>query len=518
MATESLDKNIFYRSLVTEHIGLFQEAGDNCWLICVPHNNNVRDVVKFDAPFIRAHILKPSPLLRNHFIPINPVFVDDVQLKNDTLLVKQKQTSSPASSSSETTTVKILGSEDAYNDKNKLYRILLINRALTAKHLNEPVEETVLDVQDVVSVEDCRKYLDSISESVRNEVEAKVRRLRDTLLQTPSDLSETRKGVLDLNETQQALNSLFDWSRDRFLHPGGPLNATLLSAQEDPSILDYSIESILLFPFHDDLLRAVEEFNRQESSAIQSQAVLMKSKRLDMSSLGTEEDLDTFYPSQEAIDFLACLPQNKSPMEKMMSFKSVLDLIREDLIACLETAHNPFDCKPMKTLVPDDLVAATIYTVIQSEFASVVMNNLSFVQLLGTKLPVMNEMAYSLVTFEVALAFIRNYKEEAHNSKASPARTGLKKSVSPDQRDRSGSFLSFRNKDPRFDKQLEQLSRMVEELSTTTSNIASKEESHEEEKPFGDLNDDEDDAGDFLSSIHKNSMYGMTYGRLNSNS
>jgi hypothetical protein len=510
MATDSLEKSVFYRSLVTEHMGLFQEAGNNCWFICIPHNSSVRDVSRFDIPFMKAHILKPSPLLRNHYIPTNNTFVEDIELKSDILLVRERTgTPTPSSSSANTVSVKILGSEDAYNDKNKLYRIIQIDRALTAKHLHQSTVDSSPKVQDVISVKDCRNYLDSISESVRKEVESKVAKLKETLF------SSNRK--IDLNEVQSALNTIFEWSQSRFLSTT-PANSALLAAQEDSSILDYSIESLLIFPFHDQLLRTIEEMNENESSHLKSKASMMKKKKLDMSSLGTEPDLDTFYPSLEAIDLLNCLPleDNRTPMEKMFVFKSVQNLIREDLVSCLEAAHDPFTCKPMKTLVPDDLVAATIYTIMQSEIADMVMNNLSFIQTLGTKLPVMNEMAYSLVTFEVALAFIKNYNDEDdthfQSGQVHSQNQKLSSHTSPEHKDRSGSFSCFRNKDSRFDKQLEQLSRMVEDLSTTTDNIDSEltegQESDTDEKR-------RKEEQDFLRSLHKKSLFGMSYGRLN---
>lgn len=513
MATDSLEKSIFYRSLVTEHMGLFQEAGNNCWSICIPHNSSVRDVLRMDVLFMKAHILKPSPLLRNHYIPANNTYIEDIEIKSDSLLVRERQLT--PSSSSTVVIVKILGSEDAYNEKNKLYRIILIDRALTSKHLKEPIAELSLNVQDVVTLEDCRKYLDSISASVRQETEAKAVNLKETM---------SGNNIIDLNEVQDALNTIFDWSRSRFLKPNPSQTASpvLLAAQEDQSILDYSIESLLLFPFHDQLLRSIEVTNKEDSSRLMSQASLMKNKRLDMSSLGTEQDLDAFYPSLEAIDLLACLPLQKTPMEKMMTFKSVLNLIREDLISCLEAAHSPFDCKPMKTLVPDDLVAATIYSVIQSQIGDVIMNNLSFIQTLGTKLPVMNELAYSLVTFEVALAFIKNYKsEEETQQKSSPVKSQNKQLPSittpPDHRDRTSSFSCFRSRDSRFDKQLEQLSRMVEDLSTEHIEVAAvveEQQLHSDPESDKEVDDKRKNGQDFLTTLQQSSLYGMSYGRL----
>ena len=59
----SLDKNLFYRSLVSTHHSLFSEASSNCWIICVPQNKKLNNV-RIDQSLVQAHCLKPSPFLK----------------------------------------------------------------------------------------------------------------------------------------------------------------------------------------------------------------------------------------------------------------------------------------------------------------------------------------------------------------------------------------------------------------------------------------------------------------------
>lgn len=124
--TSSLDRNTFYRSLVTTHHAIFEEASNNCWTICVPTNKKLSNV-KMDASLIRAHCLRPSPFLKeyvsllfnfilmivflisSHYIPVNNAYVRDVGLKQDQLLVTQSDKTESVVS------VKVLGAEDAYN-------------------------------------------------------------------------------------------------------------------------------------------------------------------------------------------------------------------------------------------------------------------------------------------------------------------------------------------------------------------------------------------------------------------
>ena len=259
---------------------------------------------------------------------------------------------------------------------------------------------------------------------------------------------------------------------------------------EDTSILEYSVESLVVKPFYKRLMRLVKREQEQVVLEIVKKCAVMRSLRLDMSSLGTETDLDSFRPREEVRQLIDSLAQRETPIEKMVTFKDILNLIRDDLIKCLADAHSPFDPSPLKTLVPDDLVAATIFTLTQVE-ADDVFRHLSFVQTFGTRLPVMNELAYSLVTFEVAFAYIRGYEavkeEEAtacNDSSSSPgSRVQQQQPPQPSdrlsppaedsRRSRSSSFMSYRTRDSRFDKHLKELSRLVDDISFTEPIAAS---------------------------------------------
>lgn len=251
-------------------------------------------------------------------------------------------------------------------------------------------------------------------------------------------------------------------------------------------VLEYATESIVLQPFHDKLFQLIRRVYGTEAQEIRRNCSLMNTLKLDMSSLGTEVALDPFRPRDQVKQHIAGLAEKRTPMEKMVTFKEILNVIREDLMQCIRDAHSPFDPSPLKTLVPDDLVAATIFTLTQNE-ADNVLFHLNFVQTFGTRLPAMNELAYSLVTFEVSLAYIRNYKDEKSEEKEATSATTASSIVSPDRKHnaafpwqsspdgetgsakkRSNSFMSFRTRDPRFDKHLEELNRLVDDISFTS--------------------------------------------------
>lgn len=256
---------------------------------------------------------------------------------------------------------------------------------------------------------------------------------------------------------------------------------------EDTSVVEYACESLVLQPFHDQLMQLIVREHQTEGEEISCRCTLMNSLKLDMSSLGTEVDLDSFRPRDQIKQLISEFADRKTPIEKMACFRDILNMIREDLNKCIADAHSPFDPSPLKTLVPDDLVAATIFTLTQNP-AQDICYHLNFVQTFGTHLPAMNELAYSMVTFEVALGFIRNYKQADEREKSvtgSGSGDGAVEEVaaavtvfpwqnSPEQspsggKERSSSFMSYRTRDPRYDQHLKELSRLVDDISFTNS-------------------------------------------------
>lgn len=511
--TESLDKNVFYRTLFTTFHDLFSEASKNCWIICVPPNKKIKGV-KIDASFIKAHLMKPSPFLKDHYIPINGSYVKDIEIKENTFVVKRE---------TDTSLVKILAAEDAYNEKNDLHRILLIDRPLTSRHLSSSFEDEDTTKKEISTFVECKSYLDSLSSQTLKDVEENASKLRVTI-----------KDDLDINQVLEVFAPVINWSTERFLmecHYDDDL---------DHALLEIAIESVILYPYHDKIFKVVCSEWQESAEEVAVKASHMKSLKLDMSSLGTEADLDSFVSRSEVTDQLDSLTQCKTPLEKMVTFKNVLNSIRLDLLQYLESAHSPFDDNPVKTLTADDLVAATIFTLLHVKDIKNVFYSFKFVQSLGTRLPAMNEMAYSLVTFEVALGFIQNYamakreenrkqsgksiafdnysKDTSRVSSVSSSWSTDSNDSSSDARRRSKSFRSIRTRDPRYDKQLDELSRMIDELSTDPptstddqqGNRATSSITTSQATPTSNQ-----DLGDFLNSLHTNSRFGYTYGKLN---
>ena len=246
-----------------------------------------------------------------------------------------------------------------------------------------------------------------------------------------------------------------------------------------------------------------------------------------MRTLGSEVDLESFVPRSQVKDTINSFDTKTTPFEKMVTFRNVLNLIREDLTKCIEENHSPFDPSPLRTLVPDDLVAALIFTLTHSNWADQIYYHLNFMQAFGTHLPLMNELAYAVVTFEVALAYIRNYNESRNQLKESEGSNQcdenerypwqeIEGDSNEDHRDRSNSLSSFRIRDPRFDKQLKELNRMVENISLKESAQEEYSDSESGATAATTGDEDEEDLGSVCACIHLSALL-MVFHSFNSN-
>lgn len=438
----------------------------------------------------------------------------DVELTQNGLLV------TPTSSTSKNAIlVKILFGEDAFNSKNQAYKILIIQRPLIDPFLSNedycPAEAaTDSPVKEIVSYPDCLNYLKSIDSETVKRVEIKIA----SLVQAQESVFKT------LDRAQSALESVITWAIEAFMFTcGGQI--------EEPAIVNSSLESLIVAPFHNVLMSLLIAKLAPEARVLTEKIEQMVKLKIDMSSLGTEVALDSFRITPEIMNLLTDLAIVKTPLEKASIFKNILNQIRSKLQNILKDSHSPFDPEPVKSLIPDDLVAATIYMLIElPSRVDMIFYNLKYIQTFGSQIPMMNEIAYSLVTIEVALGYINNFKIESFKIESTPKTISKGNNrvcnefdeISPvdgsyqvplaqqtfqpeichlnandvtcevnlfdvplasafggspphltkvkeSSEKRSNSFKSFRSKDSRFDRQLNQLQRMIDELAITSA-------------------------------------------------
>lgn len=200
----------------------------------------------------------------------------------------------------------------------------------------------------------------------------------------------------------------------------------------------------------------------------------------NLETLGTEPIFNSFEITTTMRNLLITLDNRITPLEKLNVLKNVLNMVSESLMKCIESERNPFDLTS-KSVLPDDLVAATIFLVSQVQ-PSNLFANIRYIQTFSWHLPSKNEFGYSLVTFEVALEFIKNFNSsQLVNSWSPPSKTSPK-----EPRPRTYSFHVYNKQTSQFDGELEKITKLVERRPATIEEDQSGIEEAREVTPADD--------------------------------
>lgn len=404
----SLERSIFYKTLVKKHSKLFHQASNECWLICIPQDNCVKQCNLGDVTFIKSHFFKLSPFLKDHYVPVHNKEINDLEIQEGSLCIS-------ATNRTEKLRVKILLDHDAFNNNQQFYKILMVQRPLMSPYLFDesipsPENANQDSVQPVVSYSECLNYLKRIHSATV-----------DLILKKVACLIESQEMIFkSQDKSVLALDSVISWAVSilQSTAPDGKI--------EDEFLMENCIESLFVEPFHDKFMSLLISDCAFEAKIIGQRVKQMAKLHIDMRSLGSESALDSFKASPDVLELLNDLPLSKTPMDKAFIFKKVLDNIRSSLQSILEKSRSPFSLESVKCLAPDDLVAATICMCIEMPLkVDMIFYNFKYIQNFGSRICKMNELAHSLVTFEVALGYIRSFNAESFNGNRSSNR-GIK--------------------------------------------------------------------------------------------
>ena len=205
-------------------------------------------------------------------------------------------------------------------------------------------------------------------------------------------------------------------------------------------------------------MAAIEEHTRVETSQIEQKMQEIMKNRLDMKSLGSEIDFESCHVIARVRNgLLEFKSKARSPFEKLVGMKDFLSGIRESIERSIEARRNPFDSSPANVcLLPDDLIAATVFTMVTMN-AITLVSNLRYTQMFGRHLPATNEMAYSLVTIEAALEFIKNFDDQQ-----TPELKSRNDSPVHEMKATSSSDPKKSGRDMRFNRKLGRISKLVD--------------------------------------------------------
>lgn len=512
MSADDLDTNPFYKLLQTTYRPKYEEAQENCWLICVPQAKSLKGV-KINSRFVDAHILRPSPLFKGQYTCggknlQKSVEVDGTQIKT-------------VSGFPDEFIVEIIGEELCYNRKFERFKILTISRPIEGAPLDSDVDTSnsslsPADLEKCLSYKEALAYLRDSPERgpLLEELDKKLENFCGTYMILPAYL----------HDTAEKLREIVLWAVDAFQKSQVP---PVCSYGAEFQRITLAAESYVMGVVHHKVFGAVKQFCHQEDSELVEKLRHLHLAGFSPDQFGVRESFCC--PMPRSIVELASLDSKVTPLEKLWCLKTTLKVLSDEIYD-----SSAYSCARLKNphdsmhLTSDDLIPILASLIVKCKLPYL-ESDLYYIQNFSWHLPEKDMLGYTLVTFQAAKEFLR----QQDTSHLKPSGISMKHEITPmelmkvtarlqisekktkndtdssgDEVSRTTSLPAPKSRRP-IDRQLEQAAKLI---AASTSEFHQRET--EELQGLFKNGDDSGKAniGDFLMGLQ--GSLGVTYGKL----
>ncbi|XP_054156181.1 ankyrin repeat domain-containing protein 27-like [Oppia nitens] len=504
----SLHNNLFYNTLVKSYAKRYREAKDKCYIICVPIDGSY-DTTAINDKFITAHILKPSPLLKNHFVASNNKHTLDAEINGQVIRVTR------GFDDKNCETINILSEEIAYNNQCKEYRILICDNPLlnsSNRRISCECNHLSQDNTSLMSFDDCEKFLVKLSPELTDSLKSEVDKFLNNQTVLPNYLNNTKELIQDIVEF--GIQSFTSLSND--------------------SQLGTAIESFVIGLCHHKLFLAINKYCERDDKKIYENFMKLFKRSINPVEFGAQKVFTNFTINPNILAELTDLEIKTTPLEKLYCLRKILDLVTDQLNKTVEDYYRYLPIGPKRDpicIMSDDLIA-TLICVLTTHKPKQFESEITFIQTFSWNIPQNNEFGYSLVTFEVVKEFIKSDSFYQNNKPSNGQlnrrddRSMTTKSAHQSMSSTNGGnspnagnrWTSGSSSSP-LDRELEKISKMMDTSSITGSSSSSNRNNSSHRRSLhsnqqrnggprssGDNNSNEDDLGEFLSTLSQNTF------------
>lgn len=393
---DELDINPFYHALQTSHLKYFENAQENCHLICVPVTTSLNGV-SISTKLINTHILKPSPYFKGQYYTScskEKVFHFD-ENKNELY----------SKGDIDCSRTKILNEEIGYNKDYEPYRILIIDKPLDpnikpSKNNNKiNIAEIVLPKQ---SAEERHKWLASFPEfqPIIRDIDTNLKKFHRNYMVLPHFLENTSKYLMDLSEDSVKRCCI---STTPPFHSDARLLASLGFAIEC-----YINESVYpkIFPV------ICEKFSKADELVLTRCAELAS---VDNRQLSIDNKFDCDLSG--AVLSLKKLDSLFTPLEKLLCIKATLDHISEGINNYTEQMNifRKNSCQSV-CITSDDLIPILAKVIIHSKSRHL-ESNIYYMDVFNWNFASKDKdnLSYCLVTLKAAVLYMIDFNFSTQN-------------------------------------------------------------------------------------------------------
>ncbi|XP_064459953.1 ankyrin repeat domain-containing protein 27-like [Ornithodoros turicata] len=492
MSAEELDYNPYFNALQTTFKSKYDEAQEKRWLVCIPCTASLQGV-KITGKFVDAHILKPSPLFRSHYVCAYGDLNRTLEFDGENFRA--------VSGFGSPFTAKVLSEEGAYNKSFEPYKLLTISRPLTG---DSPSSDSQVmsacgggESDYLWTYKECCAFLKSFPchGQVLDELDRKLSSFCSTYMVLPAYLHDTSEKL------KKMISSTVKQLKRMHVEPPDSKTCEQIGA---------ATESYVLQAAHQKVFNAVKQLCKDEDTLIAER--LRRINGLLPDQLGVA---DAFCcPLPRAVVELASLDAKTTPLEKLWCLKSTLKIMSEEIY------ESPsYKCARLKSpnvelhLTSDDLIPILVCLIVKARLNSLA-SNLYYIQNFNYHVPDKDVLGYTLVTFQAAKEFIRT---EVVNQ-LQPSDTKIKAEISPTELMEVTAKLHISEKRAEspsksrpIDRHLQQVTKLIE-ASTQEFQQQEVEDLQNLFKAAEEVN--RVAVGDFVMGLQD--PLGVSYGKLES--
>lgn len=378
-----LAQNPVFQALVNVHKDIYHQASSNNWTVCIPNSGFP---LKVKRNFILFHVLKPSPLLIQHFLTLQKSNIDVEINKDRVILTRPKQVDSEE--------IAILSEEFAYTQDNKKVSVLIIEKPLIKV---KPVDGKVYFADEFSQqTTTIKTFEDSILHLRKKSSKA----LQELYLNSLKFDSSCIASEDDLGVARTALEAIINEGIKKFSHSGSTYQVKCLDTFIATETFVVAVNYEPIFK------KMLSIFSRDERVLLES---LEKVGNASITDLGAQNHFSSFAVPESVKEQFHQLNEKTSPLEKLHCFKAIFDNINTALKNIPGPPINPLEkIHPEKiAIISDDILAATIFCLINTKPRNI-LSHVKFVSYFNWRLPSKDEFGYSLVTMEAAVMFVLN--------------------------------------------------------------------------------------------------------------
>ncbi|XP_071501295.1 ankyrin repeat domain-containing protein 27-like [Diadema antillarum] len=380
---EDLEFNPLYKALQTRYRSRFEDAQDRQFLVCIPQTASLVGVDISDQ-FLGTHLLKPSPMLQDHYISTDKSGSKTI-LVDEAFILTTEGFSQPGR-------IRILSEELGYNKNYKPFKMLIIEKPLEGAVKGRRGSAGFSDdfLTPRASYFENQRLLALFTEN-----RPSMQRLEESVQQFNQNYMIVRGYLTDISNK---LRRICEEHKQAFLAANQYVK--LQSDGRLEEVISVAVESCVMGGVHSKVFKAICSEKHQDDNLVSDK--LHKLQGVTGEQLGVPEDFCCPLPA--SVVELARLDSINTPHEKLICLQSTLDNITEEVNVYLRDNLAPG--QSLKCLTSDDLIPLLVVVISRAKCRHL-CSNLYYIENYHWVTSRHDNLGYSLVTFTAAVEYIK---------------------------------------------------------------------------------------------------------------